>query len=545
MTPPEINKKSPFEFSKIDFGKAKPTSSQLDELLSPEEQKKLGITPENKKECEKIFVHFTLFDKNPQSIKKNFIQSMEAFKNLGLSVQDLTAYFKNVRSGVGYVSILSFLKVLPDLLKEGASPQKVKEFLLEFSQRTKSGLLTELDKGKLITLFKSEASAVEICDILLNTRYQRMDSKPVALKTLQDENKENIKNLDNVKYFLSAKTTSEIDKTVWPEGYQLIKDGDKRYLQSPEGKRYQICEAKWYKDQFPGQDGIPRPSIELYFESQDKPALIFSMKLRHYDEEPNKSGILQNRIQAAHADYENEIKSADLAKKYDLPKDKPIGFISFNSATKQDVITSTDAKRDEKFNQYLTAAGYQVKEAAVKNVNNINDVRQALRQQYQQGIRHFYLTFNFHGSEKGFSGVYFTPQQLLELCNEFPDCKFCLNTNACSGANLREVTLNFFKKFPEAQQRVSVFLQAKPHQYSVEGRMVAPGKMIPDPYSSYYNFYYEQYLLEGKSLGEAHYLADMAVQKVTRGQNPEAIINGVLISADRPAKNSDQKSHVV
>jgi hypothetical protein len=120
-----------------------------------------------------------------------------------------------------------------------------------------------------------------------------------------------------------------------------------------------------------------------------------------------------------------------------------------------------------------------------------------------------------------------------------------LNTNACSGANLREVTLNFFKKFPEAQQRVSVFLQAKPHQYSVEGRMVAPGKMIPDPYSSYYNFYYEQYLLEGKSLGEAHYLADMAVQKVTRGQNPEAIINGVLISADRPAKNSDQKSHVV
>lgn len=238
------------------------------------------------------------------------------------------------------------------------------------------------------------------------------------------------------------------------------------------------------------------------------------------------------RLAGVNQDIANE--KADEAKvaKFDLPRDRPIGYLGFNGMASKE--------EQEKFDHHthllhavpelLKNCGYNI--VCASNSQRVIDLKDTpltvmrahIKQLHDAGIRDFYLDLDMHGATIGsfpkYDGLlgtsWIAPSDMRQLVADFGDSNFTINSTSCFGGGLIDMMRNF-KDAPGAQPgRVNVFVHTKENQLTYE----------------YYSFLMVPELQKmargepdaAKTYGELHQRLDKAMQKLsspTGTQNPE------------------------
>lgn len=275
-----------------------------------------------------------------------------------------------------------------------------------------------------------------------------------------------------------------------------------------------------------------------------------------------KQDLLSKKIKEAKELYEKQQKGGELMAEFDLPKDEEIGYISV-LPDGWDRVIRTEQENSALLPSILKNSEYQINIDAMGGMPFVETsdphsvIDTALEENYRNGTRYFILNLNGHADEKsGQKGISYngpkllTAEDLIKLFEEYPDCKFVIYTASCNGAHFRKTMLKYLQNNPGAAKRVSVFLQSKPEigtpthlayydkpekEFTLEEMNLNQtsyrygiNSARMEGYSTTYNLYFAKFILQGKTFGEAAYLADICSQRYTIN-NPESIIAGQLI----------------
>lgn len=246
----------------------------------------------------------------------------------------------------------------------------------------------------------------------------------------------------------------------------------------------------------------------------------------------NLADAVLARLAGVNSDIANE--KADEAKvaTFDLPRDRPIGYLAFSGMASEE--------EREKFSHHfelqhatpelLKNCGYDIVCASnSQRVIDLNDtpltvMRAHIKQLHDAGIRDFYLDLDMHGAPIGsfpkYNGLlgtsWIAPSDMRQLVADFGDSNFTINSTSCFGGGLIDMMRNF-KDAPGAQPaRVNVFVHTKENQLTYEFYNYL---MVPEL----------QKMARGdpdavKTYGELHQRLDKAMQQLispTGSQDPE------------------------
>lgn len=187
---------------------------------------------------------------------------------------------------------------------------------------------------------------------------------------------------------------------------------------------------------------------------------------------PPKFGVMLDRAQDAiieHTDPAN-------VKSFDLPRNKPIGYISFDGMECQtDTILFSNSKEIQyALPEAMVAAGYQmVTENNERKVTpkKKEDIEKHIKALYDAGIRDFYLSFNAHGNshettfswdEKGEKKeTTINSNEMRDLLEKYDDCTFAIQTISCRGGGMIRAMEIFDDKKDAPKNRVALFTMTK------------------------------------------------------------------------------------
>ncbi|OGY69793.1 MAG: hypothetical protein A3B94_02780 [Candidatus Jacksonbacteria bacterium RIFCSPHIGHO2_02_FULL_43_10] len=370
---------------------------------------------------------------------------------------------------------------------------------------------------------------------------------------------ERISKLVNNKEFMGSAMAKELDVIVEKKWLPLVKNGNDYIFSTKNGAQYQVVESPWYHDQYP-QGKKPETNDLIFMKKGAEDTEFFSVPYNKIVQEMQNaqaereplSGRVEKLIvemaRQAHQNFVEQEQTAPTLQKFDLPKDKPIGFLSIipsESELKSDLITSGVVEQSKHMPLLLKQRGYDIKipqgqengliDSGANAVATISNSVEAL---HATGTRDFYLDLVGHGDKTGIyfgasdSAPHVDTENLLRLVQQYPDSRFYISTVACDGGGIREQLMPLLNT-PDVHDRIDVFLQAKPSEINQEGR-IQDGTATPEPYSSYYNMLLMKHLNEKlpdggyRTFGDAVYQTDKEGQKYI-SVNPESIVDGTLM----------------
>jgi hypothetical protein len=238
-------------------------------------------------------------------------------------------------------------------------------------------------------------------------------------------------------------------------------------------------------------------------------------------------------------------------KKFDLTKERPIGYVCFNGFDESDKTSRTQYYEYSKaLPELLKRCGYDMvclddksritklqalpspravashaanpsfdgitRFAATPLENNAQLVERQIAALHKQGVRDFYLNFLSHGDAKkgllGYDDVWLKADDLKKILVTYSDCRFTIDATGCEGGGLIGM-MRDFKDAPDAPEgRVTVFVHTKEelstlsHEYQallikLLADMAEGGKDAP------------------KTYGEAHYRTDMERRRLSNGRH--------------------------
>lgn len=307
-------------------------------------------------------------------------------------------------------------------------------------------------------------------------------------------------------------------------------------VEGSEKERWYISSEPYYKDQFP--QAPKNLGVALWMRNNngevDKLTQTFiGFRDLFKNQEEFDHTVILKRVEEAKADRKRELEDAAKVRDFDLPKDRPIGYIALVDGhwSKQDPIIRANVDDINYFPELMSSLGYQVVSVNdAKNYSEVADdsVQKLIENQIKAfqdlGVQDFYISLGSHGCDEGIQfyssktgcGCNFLfPKELTDIFNRYPNCRFIINTLACYGGALSGEIRNYRDHSAE-EGRIIEILLAKPHGTSQEGRLkrVITEKGVPKPYSMYYQVFLIHNLLEGKRYGEAHLEADKASKQL-------------------------------
>jgi hypothetical protein len=238
-------------------------------------------------------------------------------------------------------------------------------------------------------------------------------------------------------------------------------------------------------------------------------------------------------------------------KKFDLTKERPIGYLCFNGFDESDKTTRTQYyEYSRALPELLKRCGYDmvclddknritemqalpspravaslvanpnldgiVAFAATPFENNAQLVERQIAALHKQGVRDFYLNFLSHGDAKkgllGYDDAWLHADDLKKILVKYGDCKFTIDATGCEGGGLIAM-MRDFKDAPDAPEgRVAVFVHTKEtlstlsHEY--QSLLI---KMLADMADG----------VKGapQTYGEAHYRTDLERRRLSNGRH--------------------------
>ncbi len=234
---------------------------------------------------------------------------------------------------------------------------------------------------------------------------------------------------------------------------------------------------------------------------------------------------------------------------FDLPRDRPIGYIGLYDA-KQNITRNNITNMP----RMLAGRGHTFVSSGAPARGVDRDphamMEESVRAMTAQGVRDFYISLGVHGSTTGMSFTSadgrtrfpLSPADVGRLVDAFPDCRFTFDVIACHSGGLDPANLrtNLYTELSSAHTgRVTMIVHTKEIVTNIATGVV--GGDWSDA-SSYYSFYLLHFLDQKKpdgsplhTYGEAHVLADEAVKRTMPGLDPAAIRSGVE-GGDRTAR---------
>lgn len=236
---------------------------------------------------------------------------------------------------------------------------------------------------------------------------------------------------------------------------------------------------------------------------------------------------IQNLIDWIYIEYEKEKQGQEMLMQYDLPKDQKIHFYCIIPKAYDSVILPTKVTINlMKKSLSLCYPRLEVQEDILER-NPLPVLREKIAQDYQNGIRYFALDIYSHGNNAGlhFPDGYVTAQDLQEIFDRYPDAFFQINTVACHGGNLIDDSAQILNGEKDHNRNVAFFTQTKSNIPNLVHDVIKNDSGYKD--TTYLHIFMKA-LLDGKTYGQAHHIADQSVKRIM-GINPEALIKGKII----------------
>lgn len=296
-----------------------------------------------------------------------------------------------------------------------------------------------------------------------------------------------------------------------------------RYVLRVGGKRWRL-EA--YDDA--GEDSLMIAVVDA-----ENPVKVATLPYRELAERLQK-GEAASVVRLAEDAYRSEQEGSKTLEKYDLPQREPITYLRVFPKTSDFTVRASLFPAAMLSRVLRTRYPNLSAPPIVFTDQPEQDLDRGIGDAYKRGCRFFWLDLYAHGSEAAIS--YRDPlgaDGLLRLAKKYPDAKFQFSTIACHGGGLRQGIMDAVARDRELRNRITVFLQTKPHTANKAGHLASPGPGLTADDSRTVGTYYSLILLRelatGRSIGAAVRTADEETKRRTYG-DPEAIIGGHLIS---------------
>ncbi|OGI18500.1 MAG: hypothetical protein A3B68_07075 [Candidatus Melainabacteria bacterium RIFCSPHIGHO2_02_FULL_34_12] len=328
-------------------------------------------------------------------------------------------------------------------------------------------------------------------------------------------------------------------------------------------ERWYVSQEPYYKDQFPKDVLLGNTNLAFWKGREDggvdKQTQTFILYRELFKNGKLNTELLLERLEGATANRESEKKDEAGIKSFNLSKDRKIGYIGLTDYRWQkDPIIRANYDDVKYFPEVMSHLGYQM--VVANNGEPIVVTRpdtpkriliREIEKLKEEGIRDFFIDIASHGDEAAtlfYDNVTncpcnnLFPRDLTEIFEKFPDCTVTMKSIACGGGGVSD-EISSFKESSGIENRGTVFLQSKIFGRTQEGRLSEKSATsdIPKPHSTYYNVFFINHLLSGKSYGEAHILADEASKKLVPS-DPEvwrtSPKGGIKTSQLFPKKNS-------
>ncbi len=336
-------------------------------------------------------------------------------------------------------------------------------------------------------------------------------------------------------------------------GYQYALDVD---YSLGKKERWYISLVVYYPDQYPDDFPLETSSIAIWKGTKNGGVDKLTQNELMYEYLVTKSGgvnydYLLRMIDEAKENRDSELKDEAGIKKFDFSKNKPVGYIGIiDPYASSDPFSSGSIDDVEYFPELMNSKGYNFvinkrdRNVIPATISPKKIAQDEIRAFLKNGVEEIYLNLSGHGNE---GGVYlnskahdrsfvFTPRNLIEILNEFPNISLKTPTDACSGGGFW-LAIKSYKDPSGKDGRAMAFVQSGPFGYNQEGRLRgivghADFKMIqfptglislpvlskasisPKAFSTYYNVFLYHYIQSGETYGMAHWLADQDAKKL-------------------------------
>jgi hypothetical protein len=151
------------------------------------------------------------------------------------------------------------------------------------------------------------------------------------------------------------------------------------------------------------------------------------------------------------------------------------------------------------------------------------------------GHGHSELGIQFSDGSPEHTSVFLYPDDILDILadNRLKGRDIIFATQACQGAGLHTALEKKIASDPNYlnDRKITIITAAKDTESNQEARVdltwkVNPNGFLPEKptiFSTYYNIFFHKALLDKKTIGEAHLIADRESKKYVPGMNPEII----------------------
>lgn len=323
-----------------------------------------------------------------------------------------------------------------------------------------------------------------------------------------------------------------------------------------EGVEWYVAEMPWYEDQF--SEGTE--DKELVFYKKDDRLAQAVVQIKHtagkIDFDPQLAyDRTQEALKVRSGDEESEDARPEVIKSYELPKDRPIGYIGIVDSS-DDIIVRGTRPDTMHFAGRMNEAGYTVVTPegydAIEHIEGSESPKDAITRRLDAlkaaGVTDVFLEPSGHGlNEEGTDnngkeypdGVYFevgtggkyghghyqvlTDADLHDILRSYPEMNFTIKTPACSGGGLAEMMDSGKYEEPDnarvnegGRPRVVMVLQSKAFGTNQEGRLKQGDNPREYPiFSAYYDVFLADALFEqGMDFGAAHLYADTKAKEL-------------------------------
>jgi len=299
-------------------------------------------------------------------------------------------------------------------------------------------------------------------------------------------------------------------------------------------------DRKWYISGFCNEYG----QVALFAADDPHTSMVINMKTLMEALEKNN---IESLFTQAEKNSAQELSQQERMKSYELPEESGAHIRVF--PRKYDSTVATNLQSSMLFADVMRKRYPNLAMSPILFTDNpAEDIKKEIRKQYDLGKRFFILDIYNHGSKKGLEfEKELNASDMLSIIgdkDQFPDAKYQINTIACFGGGLRDGLLKGLDN-DSLKNRVSAFLQVKPHTPNFAGYTVVSNENLSSSdlqaYSTQYYLHLMRHLLNGKSYGEAHVEADRHAKR-TIFTDAEAIWNGNLYMKNDHSSNAVETS---
>lgn len=263
--------------------------------------------------------------------------------------------------------------------------------------------------------------------------------------------------------------------------------------------------------------------------------------------------VVRKLMSQAVADRQSGMDDAAGVRDFDLPRDRPVGafgLLDMNDPWERTQF-STYPKLLRQLGYNMVTSGDHVMEVSRDPLAMMRERVRAMRAATPP-VRDFYIMVAAHGTTEGtlvFSTpgpdrreFVITPRQIVAVCNEFTDCRFTFDVNACfSGgfaqADYAALFRDEFSTDTSEGRRITVFVQAS------DIPNIVPGNAADGNATSYYNRMLLYYLSPPQRLpyGRAHLEARSKVNQIYPGFVPRVIRSGRTRGVETARNDAEQE----